>query len=167
MYDTPQLWLQDSSYKISVEFVFAPYEAGIRYADGNSETYITSLDSMGDTIITKKYPELPTVRGKAIFTSDRQLVEVNSPNLPVEGVSVENNVWELSGERDPISFINLNEYILDFENYKTVRQDITDGTPYDVEYANYNFIDYLLLPQVQGSSSSSYVPISYTSIVLR
>lgn len=163
MYEKPQLWLQDPSYQIDVQFVFPPYEAGIRYADGTSEAFITSLDENGQRVLTKKYDNLPTVAGDAIFTSDGQLVEITPENLPVEGVSVNGNVWSLSGERTPISFINLDDYILNYENYKTVRQDITEGTPYEVTYSNYNFIDYMLIPTTVVKDSS-YEPVSLTTI---
>lgn len=166
MITKPQLALKDNTYKIEVSFVFPPYEAGIRYADGTSAAYITSLDELGNVVVTKKYPSLPTVVNDPIFTSDGQLVELVPENLPMDNVSVVDNVWKLQGDEELISFINLDDFILNFENYKDKQTDITLGTPYTVTYNGHAFQDFIFVPD-QDLTSNSYQLISETEIELR
>lgn len=163
----PKLLLKDNTFTISVEFVFPPYEAGIRYADGTSETYITSLDEFGDIVITKKYSTLPTLNNEPIFTSDGQLVEVTPENLPVTNVSVDGSVWSLTGELPAISFINLDGFVLDFEAFRNNRNDITEDTPYVINYEGHPFQDFLLIEVVGDDGVTSYEPISLTKIILK
>lgn len=157
---TSSLILKDSGHIINVTELPPPYESIISFSNGDEKSYIVSLDNTSTPIVTERYEELPTIAGSLFFTSDRQLVEINSNNDLVENIKVTNTKWSLIGPLPQISFITFDDQVLDFEAFDGDLDSITEGTTLTITFSNFSPESFIFSP----SLVASYTPISETEI---